>query len=176
LDCTFEQEEVVVDLTVVGETSERGDVLLNSVSLASSVVLYSTLCAGTKTVDLVVQLGSVMVTILTSTGDRPFDGGWMPSSDTSNLSQTSVSLTWELLGAESGNDTLKSVTTGNTNCVDTFILLENLTELDLLLEVVEGELDFVSNASTVKLDFQNVSLVLAEFKESNLGSNKNADY
>ena len=128
MDCTLEKEEVVVDLTVVGETSKRSDVLLNSVSFASSVILYSTLCAGTKTVDLVVQLGSVMVTILTSTGDRPFDGGWMPSSNTSNLTETSVSLSSELLGTESLDDTLVSFTLGNSNSINALVSFENFTD------------------------------------------------
>ena len=44
-------------------------------------------------VDLLVQLGTVMVTLLTSTGNRELDTRWMPGSDTSDLTKTLVCLT-----------------------------------------------------------------------------------
>ena len=175
MNCTLEEEEVVVDLTIVGETSKRSDVLLNSISVTSSIVLYSTLCTSTKTVDLVVDLCSVMVAELTSTGTGPLYGGWMPSSDTSNFSQTSVSFTWEFLDTESLNNTLNSMTTSNSNSVNAFVIREDLSELNLLLEMIEGKLNFVCNFSTIKLDLHNVSLVLAEFEETNLGGNEDTD-
>ena len=50
----------------------------------------------TNAVDLLVQLGTVMVSLLTSTCNRELDARWMPGSDTSDLTQTLVGLTGQL--------------------------------------------------------------------------------
>jgi hypothetical protein len=68
-----------------------------------------------------------VVTLLTSSGDCPLDGSWMPSTDTSNLSKTSVSLSLELLGTESLDNTLVTFTLGYTNSINNFVVLEDLT-------------------------------------------------
>lgn len=68
-----------------------------------------------------------MITLLTSSGDRPFDGSGMPSTNTGNLSETSVSLSLELLGTESLNNTLVTFTLGNTNGINNFVSFEDLT-------------------------------------------------
>lgn len=57
-DTTLDKDEVLVDLTVVGETTERGDVLDNGISLSGSVVLDTTDGTGSDSVDLVVELGT----------------------------------------------------------------------------------------------------------------------
>ena len=49
-------------------------------------------------VDLLVDLCTVVVSLLTSTGDRVLDPGRMPGSDTSNLAKTLVRLPRQLLG------------------------------------------------------------------------------
>ncbi len=51
----------------------------------------------------------------------------MPSTDTSNLSKTSVSLSLELLGTESLDNTLVTFTLGYTNSINNFVVLEDLT-------------------------------------------------
>jgi len=165
----------VVDLTVVGEASKRSNVLFDTVVVASGVVLNTSLCASTNTVDLVIDLGSGMVAELTSARHSPFDGSWMPSTDTSNLSETSVSLAGKLLDTESLYDTFHTVTFGNTNSIAAFIVLKDLTKLDLLLEVIESPLDLIGDFATVKLDFHDVSLVLTEFEQADLGSDQNTD-
>jgi hypothetical protein len=175
LDATLEKEEVVIDLTVVGEATERSDVLLNGVVVASGVVLNTSLSASTNTVDLVVDLGSGVVAKLTSAGHSPLDGSWMPSTDTSDLSETSVSLAGKLLDTKSLHDTLHTVTSGNTNSVAAVIVLEDLTDLDLLLEVIESPFDLVGDLATVKLDFHDVSLVLTELEKADLGSDQHTD-
>jgi hypothetical protein len=68
-----------------------------------------------------------VITLLTSSGDRPFDGSGMPSTNTGNLSETSVSLSLELLGTESLNNTLVTFTLGNTNGINNFVSFEDLT-------------------------------------------------
>lgn len=82
----------MVDDTVVWEATHGGNVLLNSISLSGSVVGNTSVCTSAETVDLLVDLGTRVVALLTCAGDRPLDGSWMPSSNTSNLTETSVSL------------------------------------------------------------------------------------
>lgn len=175
LNAALKEEEVVVNLTVVGEATERSDVLLNGVVVASGVVLNTSLSASTNTVDLVVDLGSGVVAKLTSAGHSPLDGSWMPSTDTSDLSETSVSLTGELLDSESLHDTLETVASGHTNSVTAVIVLEDLTDLDFLLEVIESPFDLVGNLATVELDLHDVCLVLAELEKADLGSDQHTD-
>jgi len=124
---TSDKEIVLGDFTVVGETSERGDVLLNGISSGGGIVGDTADLTSTETVDLLVDLGTGVVTLLTSSGDRPFDGSGMPSTDTSNLSETSVSLSLELLGTESLNNTLVTFTLGYTNGINNFVSFEDLT-------------------------------------------------
>ena len=55
-------------------------------------------------VDLLVDLCTVVVSLLTSTGDRVLDPGRMPGSDTSDLAETLVRLPRKLLGMPPGSD------------------------------------------------------------------------
>lgn len=107
--------------TVEGETAQWGDVLLNCISFSCSVVVDTSVGTSTKTIDLLVDLGTGVVTLLTSTGDRPLDGSGMPSTDTSDLTETSVSLSSKLLGTESLNNTLVSFTLGDTDSINDFV-------------------------------------------------------
>lgn len=72
----------------------RSDLLLGDIGLGGGAVLSVTLA---DSVNLVVDRGTVVVTLLTSTGNSPLDVGRMPSTDTSNLSETLVSLTGSFL-------------------------------------------------------------------------------
>ena len=49
-------------------------------------------------VDLLVDLGTVMVALLTSTGNSVLDTGGMPGADTGDLAETLVRLPGQLLG------------------------------------------------------------------------------
>merc|ERR1711931_604895 len=60
----------------------------------------------------------------------------MPSSNTSNLPQTLVSLPWQLLGVPSAGDSLESMSLGNTNDVNHLILGKDRGDRQLLLEVI----------------------------------------
>ena len=61
-----------------------------------------------NTVNLLVELGTMMVSLLTGTGNRELDTGRMPSSDTSNLTKTLVSLTGEFTRVPTRSDALGS--------------------------------------------------------------------
>ena len=58
-------------------------------------------------IDLLVDLGTVMVTLLTGASDGELDTGRMPRADASDLAETFVGLAWQLLGVPTGSDTLR---------------------------------------------------------------------
>ena len=165
----------MVDNTVVGEATKRSNVLLNSISLSGSVVLGATNSAGTDSVDLLVEFSSTVVAELTGTGDGPLNGSGMPSSDTTDLAETSVGLAGHAGNTESLDDTGGSLTTGNTNSVDHLELVEDLSDGDFTLELLEAPIDLLSDGATVDLDLEEVSLALAEVKLGELGAGEDAD-
>jgi len=59
---TSNHEEVVVDNSVVRESSKRGDVLFSNIGLSGGVILDTSVSSSTDSVDLFVDLSSVMVT------------------------------------------------------------------------------------------------------------------
>jgi len=97
---TLDHDEVIVNFTIVDKTTHGGDSLVSQIVLGGGVVLDNLSLAGvdstTNAVDLLVQLGTVMVSLLTSTCNRELDARWMPGSDTSDLTQTLVGLTGQL--------------------------------------------------------------------------------
>lgn len=69
-DGTLEHNVVVVDLSVADETTHGGDGLLGDIELGRGV---ASIITAANTVDLVVDRGTVVVTVLTSTGNGPLD-------------------------------------------------------------------------------------------------------
>ena len=165
----------MVDNTVVGEATKRSNVLLNSISLGGSVVLGATNSTGTDSVDLLVEFSSAVVAELTGTGDGPLNGSGMPSSDTTNLAETSVGLARHAGDTESLDDTGGSLTAGNTDGVDHLELVEDLSDGDFTLELLEAPIDLLGDGATVDLDLEEVSLALAEVKLGELGAGEDAD-
>ena len=66
---SLDYDEVVSHDTVVGEASHWGDVLLGQIHLGGCVVLDASSLALAHPVDLLVELASVEVAALTSSGD-----------------------------------------------------------------------------------------------------------
>ena len=174
-DATLDNEEVLVDNTVVREATKRSDVLGDSISLSGSVVLNTMDGTGTNSVDLLVELGSRVVAELTAAGDRPLDGSGMPGTDTGDLAETSMRLTVETGHAESLDHTAVTLTAGDTDGVDALGHLEDVTDLDLAGELASAEVDLVGDGATVDLDLEDVGLVLAELQLADLGGAKGAD-
>jgi len=116
-----------------------------------------------------------MVTPLTSSGNGESYSSRMPSSDTSDLSETSMGLSGKSLGTESGSDTFVTLTLGNTEDIDHFIRVNDLGDSDFLFEVLLGEVNLLGDVTTVKLDFHNVSLLLSEVELVELSVDNNSD-
>ena len=165
----------MVDNTVVGEATKRSNVLLNSISLSGGVVLGATNSTGTDSVDLLVEFSSTVVAELTGTGDGPLNGSGMPSSDTTDLAETSVGLARHAGNTESLDDTGGTLTAGNTDSVDHLELVEDLSDGDFTLELLEAPIDLLGDGATVDLDLEEVSLALAEVKLGELGAGEDAD-
>jgi hypothetical protein len=117
----------------------------------------------------------MVITILTSTSNSPLNVGWMPSTDTGNLSETLVCLSRKLLGSPSAGDTGEAVTLGNSNNIDHLILLEDSAYLDWLLKETVGEINLVSDATSIDLDLHQVGLLLLKRGHADLGMSKDTD-
>ena len=84
----------------------------------------------------------------------------MPGTDTGNLPQALVGLPGQLLGVPPAGHALEPVALGHTNDVDHLILGKNSSNWNLLLKVIPGKIDLVSNGSTIELDLHDVGLLL----------------
>ena len=119
---TSDEEEVLVDNTVMWETTDWGDVLDMGIGFGGSVVSDVSNGTGTNSVDLLIDVGSVIITKITSSGNSNLNCRWMPSSDTSDLSETSSGLSWKSRDTESLDDTLSSLTSGNGDNIDHLVV------------------------------------------------------
>lgn len=99
----------------------------------------------------------------------------VPGTDTSDLTETLVGLSGELLGAPTGGNTRETVTLGDGNAVNHLILLEDGADLDGLLEEAVGEVNLVGNGTTVDLDLHKVGLLLLERSLGDLGVGEDTD-
>jgi len=171
-DGTLKDDAVGSEDTVVGEATHGGERLVSDVVRSSTRLGVGTVA---DSVDLVVSAGSVVVTVLTGTGDREHDRRRVPSSDTGDLSETSVRLSGKLGDTPTLGNTLVTLTVGDGNGVDDLVLLEDGVDTDLLLEVRLGELDLVGDGSTVDLDLHEVGLLLVKTSLAVLGVGKDSD-
>merc|ERR1719362_2648422 len=176
---TLDHDEGLLDLSIVGESSHWIDGLVSNVVLGGSVVLDKLAVlhgvAGAHPVDLLVHLSPVVVTLLSSPGNGALDSAGMPSSNTSNLPETLVSLPWELLGVPPAGNTLVSVTLGHSDNIDHLVLGKHLADWHLLLKVLPGEVDLVGNGASVELDLHDVSLLLPAAEKLHLGVDDDPD-
>jgi len=169
----LDHEEVVLDLAVVREAADRVDGFDGDVSGSGAIVHVNLavfgLVAGADSVDLLVDLHTVMVALLTTSGNGEADSRWMPCTNTSNLSETTMRLSRQLLGAPSAGHTLASVTLGNTNGVKVVVLSKHVTDTDLLLKEASSKVDLGGRVATVDLKLDDVGLLLLEGQEFHLG-------
>lgn len=168
----LDHDKVVLDNTVSNETTHRGDVLLGKVKLSRARRTRSTVG---DTVDLVVHRSTRVVTSLTGTSHGEHDVRRMPSTDTGDLSETSVGLPGETGSTPSGGNTLVTVTLADTDDVNALVLLEDGADVDGLFEVRPGEVNLVGDGTTVDLDFHKVGLLLLETSLGDLGVGEDSD-
>jgi len=176
----LDHEEVVLDLAVMREATDWVDRFDGDVSCGGTIVHVDLavlgLIAGTNSVDLLVDLHTVMVTLLTSTSHGIADSRWMPRTNTGDLSKTSMRLSRQLLSAPTAGHTLSSVTLGDTNGVKVVVLCEHVTDTDLLLKEASGKVDLGGRVATVDLKLDDMGLLLLEGQELHLGvSDKSND-
>ena len=175
----LQHDEVLLDLSIMREATHGCDGLVCKVVVCGSVVLDELailhVVSSTHPVDLLVDLGSVMVSLLTSSWHGELDPAWMPGSNTGNLSQTLVSLPGQLLGVPSASHALESMTFGHSNHVDHFILGKDSSYRTLFLEVIPGKVDLVCNRSSVQLDLHDVGLLLPASEDLHLCVDNHTD-
>lgn len=171
-DASLEEDEVVVDNTIVRKAAHWVNRLLCDVGVGGSRGLRRSVA---NSIDLLVELSAMVVTVLTGSGHSVSDGSWMPSSDTGNLSETSVGLSRELLGAPSSGDTLVSVTLCDTNDVDGLVNGKDGGNINGLLEMILSKFDLVGDRATVDLNLHEVSLLLLEAGLSDLSVGEDSD-
>jgi len=128
---SFNHNEIVFDDTVVGETSHWGNSFISQISSGSGVVWFSSFG---HSVDFFVDFGSVMITQLSGSSNGKSNSSWMPSSDTSDSSITSMGFFLLMFNTESFNDTSNSFTSGNSENINHLIWVENLVSVNLLFE------------------------------------------
>lgn len=84
----------------------------------------------------------------------------MPSTDTSDLSVTSMGLLWQQLGAPSLGDSTETLTLGNTDDVNETSGGEHVADADFLLEELDSEVNLLGDLASVDLDLDHVGLLL----------------
>ena len=99
---SLDHDKILFNLSVVGESSHWVDRFVCQVVFGGGVVFDQLSILGvesiTDVIDLLVDLGTVMVTLLTGARDGVLDSAGMPGTDTSDLAKTFMGLSWQLLG------------------------------------------------------------------------------
>lgn len=163
---TLDHDEVVINHTIMGEATDRGDGLLSQIREGGGGVLISSL---TNSVDLLIELSSMMETLVTGPGDSPPDSSGMPRSNATNSPVTSMGLLGEMLNTVSLDDTGSSMTLGDTADIDHLILVDDSIDGDLLLEESSGEVNLLGDIASINLNFENVVLLLPKVELVHLG-------
>jgi len=172
-DGTLNHDPVLVDFTVMREATKRSDGLLSEIVLSVGVILG---LLKFHTVDLLVDLRAVMVTVLTSTRNLELHTSWMPCSDTSDLAETTMGLTRETGHTPTSHNTVNTTTLGHTNNIDHGVLGENVSDANLALEETLAVVNLFSDIlSTVDLDFLEVCLLLTDLSLLDLSMNEETD-
>jgi len=176
---SLDHDEIVLNFTVVREASDWINRFLGQISLGGTVVKVGLAVLGfvtsAQSVDLFVDLNSVVVTFLTASGNGVGNSRWMPRTNTGDLSETSMRFSGKFLGAPSAGYTLSSVTLSDTDAVGVVVVGEDFVDWDLLFEETLGEVDLGSGVATVDLELDDVSFLLLEWDEFHLGVGNKSD-
>jgi len=99
----------------------------------------------------------------------------MPSSNTTDSSKTSVSLSGKSGNSESLDGSGITFTSGDSNDINHFVVLEDFSNGDFAFEFSNSPVNFLSDSASVNLDFKEVSLDLSEVKFVHLGLGEDSD-
>jgi len=176
-DTTLEHDVILADDTVVGEASEGGDGFLGKIELGGRIILaFRGVCRLSDAIDLLVALRTMVITVLTRTGNCVAHATRMPCADTSNLAETFVSFAGKLGDTPTLDHALVSVTTSDADYVDHFVLGEHTVDGYGFLEETVCEVDFLGNGASVDLDLHDVRLLQADLDLANLGVNDGTNH
>lgn len=155
------------------EATDGVDGLDGDVGCGGTIVHVSNTVLGlvslSKSVNLFVDLDSVVVTLLTASSNAEADSRRMPSTNTSDLSETTMRLSGQFLGSPSAGYTLSSVTLGDTNSVEVVVLSKYVTDNNLLLKESSSKVDLGTSVAAVDLEFDDMGLLLSKRKKLHLG-------
>jgi len=168
---SLDHNPVLIHLTVVGESSNRGNGLLGQINLSGTALLVSLLADAQHPL---VDLSTVVVALLTGACNSGADTGRMPRPDTCDLTETTVSLTRKTGDTPTADHTLSTVSAGGGTDIENFTLAEDGIDCDLLLEEVLGKVNLLGDLPSVELNLKKVSDLLAELQLADLGVGKNA--
>jgi len=123
-DTSLDHDEIVLDKTVMDETTNWVDRFVSDIDFGGTIVVdffaVDGVESGSDTVDLLVDFGSVMVSLLTGSSDGESNSRWMPGSNTGDLSETFVGLSGKFLCVPSRSDTVVTSTLGDTDAINHF--------------------------------------------------------
>jgi hypothetical protein len=165
-DTTLDHHPVLINVTIVREATHGCDALHSQILVGTATAAVTSLA---HTVHLLVNHGTVMVTILSSACHVEAHTGRMPGTDTPNLAETTVGLAGKAAHAPTGCDTRVTVTTGRTTDVDHLISVEHGANGHLLLQELLGEGDLGSDVTSIDLNLQQMGLLLAQTNFLDLG-------
>jgi len=156
----------------VREASHGCDRLGCEIELGGTVVLVTGLA---HLEDLLVEFGSVVETVLSSSSDREGDSARMPCSDTSDLSETLVCLSWESSSSPSRSNSGESLSLRGGEAIDLLVLTKDSIDRDVLFEQLGGKIELLLHGSSVNLDFHKMSLLLSGTSLLDLSVSKDSD-
>nr|AFK35688.1 unknown [Medicago truncatula] len=157
---SLDHQKILLDNTVVWETTHRCNVFLSPIEFSLGVM--GLLSNFAELVNFLVQLSSVMVSVLTSSGNSERNSSRMPSSNTCNLPQTPVSLTRKTSNTPTSNNTFITLTLGHSNDVNHFIFLEHSINRNLLLKETVCKVHLLCNGTTIDLNLHYMGFLLLQ--------------
>lgn len=155
------------------------DALVSGVIVSGSIVLhkfaFDCVESFANAVDLLVDLGTMVVALLTGTCNGELHAARMPSTNTSDLAQALVRFARQLLGVPTRSDTFVTFTLGHTDAVDQFVLVKHVAHVDFLFEVSTSPVNLLRDCASVHLHFHDVRLLLAQAEQLHLGVSHNTN-
>jgi len=171
-NASLKHDPILVDHTIVGETTKRGDRLLGQIVLSGGTVGVALLA---NTQDTLVDVGSVVVAHLTSASTGNAHAGRVPGTNTGHLAQTTVGLSGQTSHTPTRHNTVVTLTLGDGADINDLTLSKDAGDGDFLFEKLLTEVDLVSDRATVDLDLEKISNLAAQLNLADLGVAKSTD-